>query len=417
MSTAEKHVADNSTALDEQEVTELSPKAGQTNTTNEEEANQQLNKEESSSPPAHGDEPHSAAEHILHTKPFPLHTWVAQYPLPCCCFFFFWFLISIILVTSVPNILFFSTDVPFYIRGNDATSKTDALSAGRDDASWTRPADGSSATGRQESAAETTLQLIFQVLDGDTLMTERYLGTYSIHCVHACLYDDVYHTELMDEIQDKIKAATDYDKFCLLSNGVCVNEQTLTNFFDPEYFLPSQEDYKGANLSYTLEPSFNPNFVQFFARSKFINSTAVYNKDYSAANIDKVVQYWAEYDAGSGPPIDYSQKYYGTQKMSPKFYYQQSPAGQEYALTNMFASIADKRFAYDSPLSTDVDTALTIFSFGLYLEGYNTTDDNDDQENAIGEWCYENLQDVFTEFQKDHEDELAFYWDCGDIGM
>ena len=192
--------------------------------------------------------------------------------------------------------------------------------------------------------------------------------------------DNVIYTELMDEIQDKIREATDFDKFCLLHHGVCVNEQTLTNFFDPEYFLPSQVDYKGANLSYTLEPTSNPNFIEFFVPSKFIYSTAGLSKNYTTENINRVVQYWAEYDAGHGPPEDYAQKYYNGEKMAPKFYYQTN--GDNYQVGNLFGGLASKTFAFDSPLDTDVEMALSIFQFGLPLEGYDTANDKIDEQQV-----------------------------------
>ena len=34
----------------------------------------------------------------------------------------------------------------------------------------------------------------------------------------------------------------------------------------------------------------------------------------------------------------------------------------------------------------------------------------------MGKWCYDELHDMFTEFQKEHEDDMEFYWSCGDMG-
>lgn len=81
---------------------------------------------------------HTPAEHVRDTNPWRMHSYIANHPCKACWFFFSWFLICGIILVSVPEILAFSTDVPFYIRNNQPTEDRDALKAGKEDASWER---------------------------------------------------------------------------------------------------------------------------------------------------------------------------------------------------------------------------------------------------------------------------------------
>ena len=59
---------------------------------------------------------------------------------------------------------------------------------------------------------------------------------------------------------------------------------------------------------------------------------------------------------------------------------------------------------------------MTVFSFGLPLNGYSSSlDDTDEQESDIGSWCYDELHEMFEDFKQDHEDEFDFYWRCSDM--
>lgn len=51
-----------------------------------------------------------------------------------------------------------------------------------------------------------------------------------------------------------------------------------------------------------------------------------------------------------------------------------------FSMANIFASLVDKNFAYDTPLDTNVDVAMSIFSFGLPLAGYSNADDDTDEQ-------------------------------------
>ena len=89
----------------------------------------------------------------------------------------------------------------------------------------------------------------------------------------------------------------------------CSRQQSLANFFDTDYFLPS------TNESYTLYPSLT-NTQSFFSQSRIIDATVdLDHKNYSDAFIDGIVTYWAGYDNGEGPSADFSPKYYAGQQM------------------------------------------------------------------------------------------------------
>ena len=154
-------------------------------TANDPEINDEVVKEAGNNQTTH--DKHGPAEHIHHTKPCWLHTLVAKYPLPCCCFFLFWFILCGIIIMANPGLLAFSTDVPFYIRGNEATTLADAVIAGENDATWQRDSEANTASITQESSAGVELRLIFRALDGNTLMTERYLGIYCVHLCNECV--------------------------------------------------------------------------------------------------------------------------------------------------------------------------------------------------------------------------------------
>ena len=131
---------------------------------------------------------HGPAEHIHHTKPCWLHTLVAKYPLPCCCFFLFWFILCGIIIMATPGLLAYSPDVPFYIRDNEATTLSDSVKAGENDATWQRDSDANANTISQESSAGVDLNLVFTALDGNTLMTERYLGMIFVSVFVLIMY-------------------------------------------------------------------------------------------------------------------------------------------------------------------------------------------------------------------------------------
>eukprot|EP01083_Nonionella_stella_P067628 179021_1 len=345
------------------------------------------------------DESHDLRHHVQETEPWKIHIYVAKYPLSCCMFMCFWFLLCGVIIISVPGLLRFTTEVPFYMRDDTARSFQDALVAGQTDATWTRPDETHATARQQEEAAGVSLRLIYKVKDGHTLMTKEYL-------------------EIMDKIEDKIKSTNDYDAFCLRKYDhpleddayTCARQTSLTNFFDPNYFKPS------VDRNYSLDPTVIPNFKNYLLPSLFIDgSKPLENKDYDEAFVDQIVSYWASYDQGEGPPEPYAQKYYNQEKMPPKFRYMRQPQGTAYSVSNMFASLADKDFGYDTPLDTDVTTAMTLFNFGLPLDGSydeKSVDDIEAQQDLIGKWCYEELHQVFVDFAASYEDKLEFYWSC-----
>lgn len=127
----------------------------------------------------------------------------------------------------------------------------------------------------------------------------------------------------MDEIENKVKAASGYDQVCSrvyqgreINDDTpykCSRQTTITSFFDESYFLPSIND------NYTIYPTLN-NFAQFLAPSTVIDgSVDLDNKNYSAAFVNEILTYWAGYDKGHGPPRDYVRKYYNGQSMPGKY--------------------------------------------------------------------------------------------------
>eukprot|EP00485_Elphidium_margaritaceum_P005399 CAMPEP_0202709734 /NCGR_PEP_ID=MMETSP1385-20130828/21819_1 /ASSEMBLY_ACC=CAM_ASM_000861 /TAXON_ID=933848 /ORGANISM="Elphidium margaritaceum" /LENGTH=1152 /DNA_ID=CAMNT_0049369073 /DNA_START=42 /DNA_END=3500 /DNA_ORIENTATION=+ len=353
----------------------------------------------------HEDE-HSPAEHVRHTTPWKLHSLVAKWPLSSCLFFCSWFIICALLVAFVPNLLAFSNQVPFYIRDNQATQNSNALTAGQLDASWQLRTENV-AERLQEAPAEVSLTLLFRGKDGRNLAQAKYLA-------------------LMDEIEDTIKATNGFEQYCkrlysgLMVNSTndasykCARQTSLTNFFDASFFKPS------VDRSYTIVPS-RGNLNNFFTplTSALTDGTIdVTSKDYSDAFVDEIVSYWAGYDQGHGPSGQYVQKYYNGEAMPPKFTYQFNLNGEptNFSVGNIFAQLAGKNFARETPLDTQVDIAMSIFSFGLPLEGYTSSSDNtDDQQSDIGQWCFDELHDVFLEFQEQHADEIDFYWQCSNM--
>eukprot|EP01083_Nonionella_stella_P252155 869154_1 len=115
---------------------------------------------------------HSPSDHIRSTKPWKLHTLIVKYPLSCWCFFFGLFLICGLIIALIPEILDMTTDVPFYIRNNKATTLQDALIAGRNDATWERPT-SNSLQKQQQIAADVDLKLIYKIKNGNTLLTRE----------------------------------------------------------------------------------------------------------------------------------------------------------------------------------------------------------------------------------------------------
>eukprot|EP01083_Nonionella_stella_P240040 839488_1 len=94
----------------------------------------------------------SPAAHIEHTKAIKMHIYIARHPFKCYCFFLIWFILCGVIVVSVPGLLAFSSDVPFYIRNNKPTTLSNSLTAGKADASWQRQTTNS-ATKQQSSTA------------------------------------------------------------------------------------------------------------------------------------------------------------------------------------------------------------------------------------------------------------------------
>ena len=247
---------------------------------------------------------HSTADHIRNTNPWKIHVYVANYPFLCCLFFFSWFIICGLIVILVPGILDFSTDVPFYIRSNQATIEADALIAGEDDADWERQSIDGSTIQQQSSVADVELQLIYKVNSGNTLAKEKFL-------------------KLIDKIEDKIKDRSGYNDVCYRlyvgdnidpdTGYACARHNTITNFFDKEFFIPSIDQ------NYTIYPSIS-NYINFASPSLLLDgSIQVKNKNYSQEFINNILLYWAGYDQGHGPPGDYVQKYYNDQPMPGTF--------------------------------------------------------------------------------------------------
>ena len=52
-----------------------------------------------------------------------------------------------------------------------------------------------------------------------------------------------------------------------------------------------------------------------------------------------------------------------------------------FSFTNLFGALAGKTFAYDAPLETDVDVAMSIITFGLLLESYSTANETTDEQH------------------------------------
>eukprot|EP01084_Bolivina_argentea_P002492 4596_1 len=347
---------------------------------------------------------HTRADHVRNIKPWKLHTLIVKCPCLCCCFFLSWFLICGFVIVSIPGILEMTTEVPFYIRKNQPTTLKDALIAGKNDATWERQS-ANTIQKQQQVGADVSLKLIYKIKGSNTLMQKKYL-------------------ELMDKIENKIQETTGFDKYCkrlytgkTVNNSddnsyKCARQNSVSNFFDKSYFKPSLDN------GYTLYPSLF-NFQNYFLQSTFIDGTIqLINKNYSQQFIDKVVSYWAGYNQGHGPKGKYQQKYYNGQQMPAKFYYQSFLNGEltNFSLANIFGSITGKNFAYDTPFDTDVDVAMTTFPFGLPLQGYESQSDNTaDQQSEIGEWCFNELHNTFTEFAKDYEDKIEFYWGCSDM--
>jgi len=374
------------------------------NTTNDQEARdmEQLDelKKRLDADDAEHDDHGTPADHVRDTVPWKIHVLIAERPCLWCLFFCGWFVICGLIVAFVPGLLVFSTDVPFYIRDNKPTTLADALAAGKEDASWERQT-SDTAEKQQEITADVDLQLIY-IGNGANLAQEKYL-------------------KLMDEIEEKIISASGYQDVCnrlydASNDSVykCNRRSSITNFFDRTYFKPSVDQ------NYTIYPSLT-NLQFYFMPSAFIDgSVDLENKDYSEENIEEIVSYWAGYDQGHGPTVPkYSKKYYNGVAMPSKFTYQNLVNGQlaNFSVANLFAGLAGTDFAYETPLDTKVGVALSTFQFGLPLSGYESaSDDTDSQGSDIGKWCYDELHDILTDFQKEHEDDFTFYWSCSNMG-
>eukprot|EP01084_Bolivina_argentea_P060762 111019_1 len=140
------------------------------------------------------------AEHIRQTKPWRIHTKIAESPVLWCCLFFLCFVICGVIVFAIPNMINFSIQFPFYIRDNEPTESKDAITAARADSTYLREEKISDSNWQQQVTADVNCKLIYSSINGDTLMQKKYL-------------------ELMEEIENKFITTTEYDKHCKRQYG------------------------------------------------------------------------------------------------------------------------------------------------------------------------------------------------------
>ena len=84
-------------------------------------------------------------------------------------------------------------------------------------------------------------------------------------------------------------------------------------------------------------------------------------------------------------------RFYIIKTLTARFHYQRQLEGElaNFSVANLFGNIAGTSFAYNTPLDTDIDVVLSIFSFGLPLNGYTTAnDDTEDQEEYVLLLCF-----------------------------
>eukprot|EP01084_Bolivina_argentea_P135692 239069_1 len=335
---------------------------------------------------------HNDDHSIESIQPYKLHIFMDKYPKSSFCIALGLFLLCGIIVISLAkggNLLSASSEVPMYIRDNPATEAKDALLAGQLDASY-EPRGTSTETLQQSISADVQLKLLYILNDDNDingLMQMKYLS-------------------IMDEIENKLSTLNSYINTCKRvynkdgKSFKCARHQTVTQFFDTNYF-------KGAtDQTYDSYPSIR-NFMQYLAPSYILNNTiAISNKNYSDTNIDSITTYWSGYGEGI----------YNNKALPSKFYYTMPTQNGEFinnSLANVFKTITDNKFG-ETPIYRRVKASMSMFFFGLPLDGYDSNIGNvKQQEDIIGEWCYNELDDILSQYAEIFIDlGITFRWDC-----
>ena len=52
-----------------------------------------------------------------------------------------------------------------------------------------------------------------------------------------------------------------------------------------------------------------------------------------------------------------------------------------FSFANIFGALAGNNFAYNTPLDTDIDVAMTVFTFGLPLDGFAAANEDTDEQH------------------------------------
>ena len=108
---------------------------------------------------------------------------------------------------------------------------------------------------------------------------------------------------------------------------------------------------------------------------------------------------------------------YNGEALPSRFWYTQIQDSVLYnsSLANFYSFSADNSFS-DTPVETKVKAGLSIFYFGLPLEGYDSAAfDLDDQRDDISDWCYEELNDKLFKWRNKYENDFDLVWACADM--
>eukprot|EP01083_Nonionella_stella_P145858 457967_1 len=338
---------------------------------------------------------HADNHSIQDLEPYKLHVLMDKYPKSSFCIALALFILNgviVLILSQTGNLLEPSSEVPMYIRDNKAYMASDALKAGELDATYDVKASSSGMNMPQSVTAAVELKLVFMIKDEEDekgLMQRKFL-------------------EMIDEIEYELSNLKGYESKCKRVYNThnndefkCARHQTVTQFFDPNYF-------KGAiDPTYDSYPTMR-NFIQYLRPSYIVNSTrSIPNKNYSESNIDQITSYWSGYGHGT----------YNDEAMPAIFHYV-APGStgnlDNYTLSNVFRRITDYQFG-QTPVSKRVSASMSIFFFGLPLDGFDShIDAVKTQEDIIGKWCWDHLDGMLTEYAEKFDNEgMTMRWGCG----
>ena len=289
-----------------------------------------------------------------------------------------------------------------YMRKDAAYMAADALTAANNAATYNPKATKLNETiPLQSELSSINLKLLYIFNnDGDSnpygIFQEKYLN-------------------IIDEIEDIILSdKNNYSNYCkriyFTNETICSRQRSITQLFDKRYFIGATKN------DYTVYPSAR-NTAFYLLPSLMLNPLrTISNKNYSDANIREIVTYWARYGAGTLESNEtYGKGIYNGQEMESIFYYKDPLSKEPNSLINIFRALSDTNFG-STPYNVKGNAVISVFSFGLPLNGYESSTDNiDEQIDVISKWCYDTFDNIFEELSKEYSDDIIFRWDCGNM--